>query len=117
MRQELSVCVKLNELCAEQRDHRHGDKIGSEQRQHHSQRQCGEEILAHAIQEHDGEKHDAGTDGRRQHGELDFLAAHLGRNYRALTHFHVPEDVFEHDHRIVDQAAKAPAPVRPAPLC
>ena len=42
----------------------------------------------------------------RQHRHTHLLAALLGCHFRRLAQFHVPEDVLQHDHRVVDQAGE-----------
>ncbi len=46
------------------------------------------------------------VEGCRKNREGHLLAAFFGRHRRHFTHFQVPEDILQHDHRIIDQARK-----------
>ena len=95
---------RLQEPRAEQRHDRHRDEVRREQRQHDGQRQRREQEAADAVEKRHREEDDRAGQRRRQHGQRHFVAALLGRDLRRLAHLQVPEDVLEHDDRVVDQA-------------
>ena len=89
---------------AVERHHRDGDEVRSEQRNHDGQCQCRKQVLAHAEEKGDREKDDDGDERDRQNGQRHLVRAFLGGHGGILAQFDVSENIFEHDHRIVDQA-------------
>ena len=96
--------MRLDPACAKQRHHRHGDEVGGEQRENDRERQRGEQKPAHAVEKDHREEDDRGGERGGQHGQLHFRAAFLRGDLRRLAHLQVAENVFEHDHGVVDQA-------------
>ena len=89
---------------AEQRDHRHRHDERRQQRQAERERQRGKQKLADAEQERDREEIDHIDQRRGQHRQVHFGSALFRRNRRRRSHFQMPVNVFERDHRVVDHA-------------
>ena len=96
--------IEANELCAEERHHRHGEEVGREDRKHDSQRQRREDVLAHAAERSDGKEDDGGGECGGQHGHGDFGAAFRRGDWRRLAQLHMAINVLEHNHAVIDQA-------------
>ena len=96
--------ARPNELGAEQRDDRHRDEVRGEERKDDGKRECREQELAHSREEGDREEHDRGRQRGGEDRERHLLAPLFRGDLRRLAELHVPENVLEHDHRVVDQA-------------
>ena len=53
-----------------------------------------------------GKKHDRGRQRGRKNRQRHFVPAFFRRHFRCLSHFEMPENIFENDHGIIDQARK-----------
>ena len=96
----------LDKPGAIERHYGHGYDIGSKEREDNGQCQGGKEIPAHPVEESNGKEHDRGSEGGREHGQLNLFATDLCRHLRRGSHLQVAEDVFEHHDRVIDQAGK-----------
>ncbi len=96
----------FDESGAEQGHHRQRHRVGREQRQRHGKRQRREQVLADAVQESDREKYNHRGQRSGEHGQSDFATALFRGHRRLLAHFQMAIDVFEHHHRVVDEAGK-----------
>ena len=103
-RSMLPMPFKLDELRAEQRHHRHRHNVGGEHGQHHRQRQRGEQVFAHAVQQHHREKYDRPwSTWPPALAAATSLPPCSAATIGFFAHFHVPKDVLQHHHGVVDQ--------------
>src|SRR6516165_6549778 len=102
----MSHCTvnRLDEPCTEKRHDRHRHQIRRRKSQHYRNRESREQITANTREEHHGEKHYCGGECSRKNRERHFLSAALRCRDRIFAFFHVTEDVFEYNHRVVNDA-------------
>src|SRR5258708_30660214 len=94
--------INRDELGAKEWHYGHSHQVGSEQGQDNSKRQRGKKIFAYSEEKDNREEDDRRTESSGQNRKL-YLFAALDSCFRwRFAHFHMPEDVFENDNRVVD---------------
>ena len=101
------VClVGLDQLRTEKRHDGHRDEIRSEEGKNDGRSQRCEKKLAHTGEEGDREKDDGRCQSRGQDRQRHLLSAILCGHLRRFSQFHVTEDIFEDDNRVIDQSGE-----------